>query len=281
MTDVVGAFALPHTPFFPALVAAGGKPGERLERQYERVKAAFDSVAPEVAVFFLPDHFADNFESIPIFEVAVAEEAYGPCDNTDVPQRRVPLDAALGDHLQRALVEAGFDAGRSREPRLDHSSIVPLSFLAPRLDLPIVPIRISTFLRPLPSARRCYKLGRCVAAAVADSGAGRVAVLATGNFSLDIGGPRMADGHYTGITDPAWVSRVCELLEAGGDETLLAEATPEQIDRAGAEAGELLLWSAMLGSFAPRPADYVEAQMQFGQAFAAWTLDPAGAPASA
>jgi protocatechuate 4,5-dioxygenase beta chain len=273
MSEIVGAFALPHTPFFPAVVAGGGPVGEALAGRYARVARAFAAAEPDVVVFFLPDHFADNFEAIPIFEICVADAGSGPCDNLDVPQRRVPIDARLGARLQQSLVAAGFDLGCNREPRLDHSSIVPLSFLTPKFDLPIVPIRISTFVRPLPSAGRCHDLGRAVRRALEEDGEDRrVAILATGNFSLDIGGPRMADAHYTGITDPDWVRRVCTLLEAGAVPMLVEEARPEQIDKAGAEAGELLLWCALLGTFDPRPATYVEPQPEFGQAFAAWEL---------
>jgi hypothetical protein len=140
-----------------------------------------------------------------------------------------------------------------------------------------VPIRIGTFVRPLATARRCFELGRSARRGIEESGPGRVAVLATGNFSLEIGGPRMAEDHYTGITDPAWVDRVVELLGDADIETLLEEATSDQIDRAGAEAGEILLWSAMLGTFDRCPPAFLEPQSKFGQAFAAWPLAPVAA----
>jgi hypothetical protein len=184
----------------------------------------------------------------------------------------VPIDAVLGAALHRHLVSVDFDVALCREPRLDHSSIVPLEFLTPDFDIPIVPIRISTFVRPLPSAERCLQLGRSVRAAIEAAAPARVAVLATGNFSLDIGGPRMSETHYTAIPDPAWVERVVELLQAGRLDRLVAEATPERLDHAGVEGGELLLWIAMLASIDPRAPAFIETQMQFGQAFAAWPL---------
>jgi hypothetical protein len=272
MAEIVGAFALPHTPFFPALAATGGPPGEELRRLYGAVEEAFAAAAPDRIVFFLPDHLADNFETIPVFDIGVAESASGPLDDTAQAQREVPIDSALATAMHRQFLADGFDVALAREPRFDHSSLVPLGFLTPALEIPIVPIRIGTFVRPLASARRCFELGRSARRAIEESGPGRVAVLATGNFSLEIGGPRMDEDHYTGITDRPWVDRVVELLGAAEVETLLDEATPEQIDRAGAEAGEILLWSAMLGTFDPRPPTFLEPQKKFGQAFAAWSL---------
>jgi hypothetical protein len=272
MAEIVGAFALPHTPFFPALVRAGGEAGQELARKYERVAAAFREVEPEVIVFFLPDHLADNFQTIPIFDIGAAPSASGPCDDTEHPGHEVTIAVDRAIALHRHLVADGFDVALAREPRLDHASIVPLEFLTPAFQIPIVPIRISTFVRPLPTAQRCRDVGRSVRGGLEAGSPARVAVLATGNFSLEIGGPRMSETHYTGIPDPSWVERIVELMEAGELDQLVAEATPERLERAGAEAGELLLWIAMLASFDFCPPAFVELQPQFGQAFAAWPL---------
>jgi protocatechuate 4,5-dioxygenase beta chain len=143
--------------------------------------------------------------------------------------------------------------------------------LGTELRMPVVPIRISTFEPPLPSPRRCFELGRAVRLALESSERpSRAAVLATGSFSLDIGGPRMSETSHASVPDPPWLDRVVELLRAGDVETLIEEATPEQLHNAGAEAGELLLWLAMLGAIDAGPPQLTEVQPQYGHAFAGW-----------
>jgi aromatic ring-opening dioxygenase catalytic subunit (LigB family) len=228
-----------------------------------------------VLVFFLPDHFVDFLETIPTFSVGIAESAPGPCDYPEQPRREIPIDSDLAAAIHTHLLACDFDVALSQELRLDHSSIVPLGVLTPDFDTPIVAIRINAFKRPLASARRCYELGKRVREAIEQSGAGkRVAVLSTGNFSLDIGGPRMSSRNYTSIPDGAWVERVIELIREGRYEQLIEEATAEQIDKAGMEAGEILLWAAMLGTLDAQPPEYLEAQLVFGHAYAAWPLRP-------
>ena len=54
MAEIVGAFALPHTPFFPALAAAGGPPGEELKRLYGAVVDLFAAAAPDCTAIEVP-----------------------------------------------------------------------------------------------------------------------------------------------------------------------------------------------------------------------------------
>jgi protocatechuate 4,5-dioxygenase beta chain len=277
MAEIVGAFGVPHTPFFPALIRADGPVGDGIKSLYDRMAETLRAVDPDVIVFFLPDHYVDQFETIPIFDIGVAPVARGPVDYPEQTSHDVPVDAELAALLHGHLVTSGFDVALSREPKLDHASIIPLQYLTPAFDVPIVPIRISSFRRPLPAAARCFALGRAVRAAVQGAGARRVAVMTTGNFSLDIGGPRMAEAGFTSIPDPGWVERVLELIDAGRYEDIVEEATAKQLDRAGEEAGETLLWAAMLGTFDPSPPSWVEPQVQFGQAFVAWAQGAEGA----
>ena len=256
-------------------MASGGPLGEQVTALYAGIQAEFTKVRPDVLVFFLPDHFADFLEVIPTFSVGVAESAPAPCDYPEQPQHVVSIDTDLAQAIHEHLVASDFDVALSQELRLDHGANVPLGVLTPDFDVPVVAIRINTFKYPLPSAARCFELGRRVREAIeASSDKKRVAVLATGNFSLDIGGPRMSLTNYTSIPDLAWFEHVVDRLRDGAYQQLVSEATAEQLANAGAEAGETLLWLAMLGTFDPAPPAYLEPQRPFGQAFAAWSLHP-------
>jgi protocatechuate 4,5-dioxygenase beta chain len=142
------------------------------------------------------------------------------------------------------------------------------------MEVPIVPVFISAFVRPIPSSRRCHALGRVIREAVERyPEPTRVAVVATGSFSLEIGGPRISADSHTGIPDPRWVDRVMALLRSARVEELVQEATDDQLAQAGNAGGEVLDWIAMLGTIDPRSPGFLEVQREYGHAYGAWPID--------
>jgi hypothetical protein len=80
---------------------------------------------------------------------------------------------------------------------------LPLHFLTPRMHIPVIPVFISGHVPPLPSAQRCHALGQAVGGAIVSwPSALRVAIMGSGSFSLEVGGPRMAPGRSDGVPDP-------------------------------------------------------------------------------
>src|SRR5919199_1809074 len=85
-------------------------------------------------------------------------------------------------------------AAYSSDLVLDHGTMVPLHFLTPRLDLPIVHVHQATSRGPRPPLKRCYELGRILRQVIeARPASERVAVIGTGGLSHWVGGPRMGD----------------------------------------------------------------------------------------
>jgi aromatic ring-opening dioxygenase catalytic subunit (LigB family) len=277
MAAIVGAFGVPHNPHFPSWVAQGHPLGPEIERFYGRVAERLRAVEPDVLVYITSDHYNMFFESLPIFAIGVAESAAGPSDYPEIPRRELPIDSALARHLQERLIAAEFDVGMLQELEFDHTVIAPLQFVWPGEAIPVVPLFISAFMRPIASSQRCYALGKTIRAAIeASDSPARIAVIASGSFSVEIGGPRLFPDAHVGVPAPEWTQRVVELLEAGDFETLVAEASDERLREAGNAAGELLDWIAMLGMIDPAPAEFVETQPQFGHSYAAWPIDPRG-----
>lgn len=253
------------------MVAAGAPGSDEIAAMYGEVRARLEAAAPDVIVFYTADHYNIFFESsIPIFSVGVAPSAWGASDYDTIPRRELPIDDALARHVQRHLVRSGFDVGLSQEFELDHTIVAPLHFLTPDVAIPLVPIFVNALIPPLPSARRCRALGECVAQALDGADAGRVAVMTSGSFSLEVGGPRSAEGSHVGVPDPDWMERVLALLGAGDLDTLVAESTEEQLAAAGNAGGETLLWIAMLATIGGGVPDYLDAQRQFGHGYGAW-----------
>jgi gallate dioxygenase len=273
MGQIVSAFGIPHNPHFPSWARRGHPLATEIVRLYGPLRSAFERQRPDALVYITSDHYNLFWETLPIFAIGVAESARGASDYPEL-EAELRIDSALARHIQEHLIRAHFDVGVLQELEFDHTVIAPLHFLMPDSEVPVVPVYINAFLRPLPSAGRCLALGRAIREAVeADSGAGRVAVAGSGSFSLEIGGPRISEDSHTGVPDPAWLARVLELLRAGDVERLVSESTDEQLWQAGNAGGEILDWIAMLGCFGSRPPVYLDVQPQFGHAFACWSTE--------
>lgn len=272
MAEIVGALGVPHTPFFPSLVEREG-PGCETARLFSRMTAELEAMRPDLIIMFDTDHLNTFFlDNLPIFALGIADTFKGPNDEPrSVPTYTLRSRADIATHIRNAAVHAGFDVALTQQFTVDHSVIVPLHFMTPRMHIPVIPIFISGHLPPLPSARRCFELGALVRKAVDNWHEKlRVVVIGSGSFSLEVFGPRIAPGKSDGVPDPAWVTRVCSLLEQGSVQTLIAESTEQQLLQAGNVGGELLDWIAMLGAVGERPATFVSAQMEQGHAYAAW-----------
>jgi protocatechuate 4,5-dioxygenase beta chain len=226
-------------------------------------------------VIYTEDHFNTFFlDNFPIFAIGVADRTSGPNDQTAMLSYRVAVDASLASHLRARAIADGFDVSLAQDFDLDHSIMVPLHFLTPDMAIPIVPFFINGLAPPLPTSQRCYALGRTVSAAITDWPQDkRVAVIGSGSFSLEIGGPKIPPGERAGTPDPEWAKRVQDHLEHARIGELVEEATAARLARAGNISGELLNWIAMLGAVGSRKPIFIAPEIEHGHAYAAWRLD--------
>ena len=274
MAEIVGALGVPHTPFYPALVEREG-PQCETARLFAAVTRELEAMRPDLIVMYDTDHLNTFFfDNLPIFAMGVADAFKGPSDEPRaVPVYTIRSRPDVAAHLRRAALEAGFDLALTQDFTVDHSVVVPLHFMTPRMHVPVIPVFVSGHVPPLPKAERCYALGVAIKRAIESWREPlRVVVIGSGSFSLEVFGPRIAPGKSDGVPDPAWAQRVCALIGEGATRTLLAEATEAQLLRAGNVGGELLDWVAMLGAVGERKPTFVTAQMEQGHAYAAWTL---------
>jgi protocatechuate 4,5-dioxygenase beta chain len=279
VAEIVGAVGVAHNPFFPLIVARDGPGADEIRRLYGALARELERMRPDTLIVFTTDHYNLFFDlCVPIFCIGVAESATGPSDFKQLPTYEVALDAALAKELHAHAVRRDFDVAMSQELELDHTIIAPLSMILPAMDLPIVPVFVSTSMRPIPSAQRCRALGAAFREAVEQSSLDRrVALVASGGFSFDVGGPLIAEDSHVGVPDKEWVDRAVDLLRDAKLDELVREITPQQLAQAGNASGEILNWVTMLGMFEPRPPVFIDEQRDEGNAFAAWALDAARA----
>jgi protocatechuate 4,5-dioxygenase beta chain len=254
MSQVVLGIGAPHTPFFPAIAKSQGN-ASRMARLFERLRSEFEHAAPDLIVMFTSDHFISFFlDNMPTFCVGAFDGADGPHElSRTMPFYRVSGAPDFASSLVGYGIDNGFDLACSESMRLDHATLVPLHFLTPDMRVPIVPIHIKALLEPLPRADRCHALGQMVRRFI-DQRAGneRIAVVASGSFSLEVGGPRM------GTINRQWYEFVVDCLRHDAIDKLVEAASSKNMLSAGNTGGELLLWIALMGALGRRQLKFFE-----------------------
>lgn len=240
---IVFAAAMSHAPGITAWTeAAPEAQREAILGAFARLRERFAAAKPEAVIALTSEHWTNFFlDHIGPYCVGMAASYAGPVE----PWLRVEKSIVPGDvELANALVEAAYDAGIepnfAHEMVLDHGTMVPLHFLNPVLDVPIVPVMFNTLAAPQPSATRAYDFGTAIGE-VARRSPKRIAVIATGGMSHDPGERR--HGQIDAGFDRAFLERM-----ATGDAAALRAYRREDFTAAGAGAFELLAWIALAGA---------------------------------
>jgi protocatechuate 4,5-dioxygenase beta chain len=254
MARIVAGFGSPHAPAVGAAVDRNEEDSpywKPLFAGYEPRRAWLARERPDVIILFTNDHFTSFFlDFIPTFAIAVAaqheiaDEGWGKRKLPDVPGH-----TELAWHLSRELVDRGFDLSVCHRLPLDHGSLSPLSALMPRVTewpLKVLPILVNVLHFPIPTARRCFDLGRALRQAVHSYEDDlKVVVLGTGGLSHQLAGERF------GLIDPAWDAEFLDRLETD-PESLAALSHRELLERGGTEGVEVILWLCMRGALSAR-----------------------------
>jgi protocatechuate 4,5-dioxygenase, beta chain len=138
-----------------------------------------------------------------------------------------------------SIIDIGFrhgvDFAFSDEFTVDHSFTVPLTYMRPEADIPIVPIFVNVVALPMPTTQRFHEVGVALARIVEELPAElRVAAIYSGHMSVEVGGPRMIRTlRGEGAVDPEFDRRMTELIAADEMQTLVREATFERMVHAG------------------------------------------------
>ena len=270
MARPVLGIGVPHGPMLPQAVERAG--GESVTGQlFHQVRTRLEAAEPDLIITVVSDHLVNFFmDNMPAFAVGVVDQADGPHESwRTMPWYEVKGDSEVGHRFLRYALEADFDVAGCEEVRLDHSTLVPLHFLTPHMAIPVVPLFVKGLVRPLPRASRALAFGKMLRRFVEDlPGDRRVAVVASGSFSLEVGGPRV------NWLDEPWMTTVLQLLnEAKGDE-LAGQATEPRMAHAGNVAGEILNWIALQGFVGSVPPLSLEREPGQGHAYGVWEVQP-------
>ena len=153
--------------------------------------------------------------------------------------------AELASHIGHSLFADEFDISFFQKRPVDHGLFSPLSMMTDRGEAwneAVIPFQVGVLQYPVPTANRCYRLGRALRRAVESYPEDlKVVIAATGGLSHQVHGER------AGYNDLDWDNRFLDLLE--NDPGALTEIThAEYARRGGFEGAEVIMWLIMRGA---------------------------------
>lgn len=250
MAKIIGGIAASHTPTI-------GFAFDRDKREdpdwapifkaFEPVQAWLAEKRPDVLLFIYNDHVTSFFfDHYSAFTLGVGEQ-WTVADEGGGARELPPVAGhpGLAAHIGQSLMSEEFDMSFFQGKALDHGCFSPLSVMCPHQPewpVKLVPLQMGVLQFPIPSARRCFKLGQALRRAIESYPEDlRVAIVATGGLSHQVHGER------AGFNNPEWDARFLDLLEK--DPEQLAEMTQaEYAILGGLEGAEVIMWLAMRGA---------------------------------
>jgi protocatechuate 4,5-dioxygenase beta chain len=237
MAKLVHLSVVPHEPTLPA-AAAGLRPNvseatRRILDGIGRMRRGLEDAKPDCIVMVGSDHLCQFFmNNMPPFLVGKAERVVGPPGYEQRDWQLQPYDAQVEGRLARRILTEGFeyevDFAYSDEFVIDHAFTVPLNFMRPQADLPIVPIFLNFLAPPVPPARRYLKLGGIVRRIIEEWDEDmRVAVIATGHMTNGVGGPYMM--RHTQMPESEWDRTINRLILANDVPGIVSHASWEEM----------------------------------------------------
>lgn len=219
---------------------------------YVPVREWLARLKPDVAIVVYNDHGADfMLDKYPTFAIGAAErypiadEGFG---TRPLPEVRGHAD--LSAHLVESLINDEFDLTVCQEMGVEHGFLVPMNLCFEHgpdgWPVASVPLQVNVIQHPLPTGRRCYRLGQALRKAVLSyPGDLKVVVMGTGGMSHQLQGKRF------GFMNQAFDQMFLDRLET--DPEALSELSHQELmEQAGAEAVELIMWHVMRGALSPK-----------------------------
>ena len=250
MAHIVGGLASSHIPAIGGAIAKGVQQEPYWKPFFDGFPPAhqwLERVKPDVVVVFYNDHGLNFFlDKMPTFAVGAAASYQNADEGWGIPTLP-PFKGCpqLSWHLIDHLIEKEFDIVTCQEMLVDHAFTLPLKLFWPQegaCPVMTVPICINTVQFPLPSAKRCYRLGQVVGDAIRSWNSDlKVAVMATGGLSHQL------DGTRAGFINKAFDLQFMDSL-ISNPEWATQYSIHELVEKTGIQGVELLMWLAMRGA---------------------------------
>ncbi len=154
-------------------------------RAFEQMRVDLEASKPDAVIVVAAEHFANFFmNNMPTFAIGMADFYDGPIEDSDwlgIDKFRAPGSRDLSERLIRGVMETA-DVSYCEEWKFDHGIAVPLHFLTPNYDVPVIPVNINCQGPPLTPLSRAWNFGEALRRAC-DSMPERIAIVGTGGIS--------------------------------------------------------------------------------------------------
>lgn len=190
------------------------------------------SSGAEALIVIAAEHFANFFmNNMPAFCIGIGESYEGPIEDPEwlgINKTKVPGAPDIGKRITIEVMKS-VDTAYAEEWKFDHGIIVPLHFLTPNYDLPIIPVNINCQGPPLAPLHRVWAFGEALRRAC-DSVPEKIALVGTGGISH---WPATPD---SGKINEPWDRDFLDRLMRNDKDALL-DYTDEDIYRDGGQGG--------------------------------------------
>ena len=152
---------------------------------FDVMRESLEASKPDAIVVVAAEHFANFFmNNMPSFAMGMADFYEGPIEDPGwlgIERTKIPGNADLSKRFISETMQMA-DVSYAEEWKFDHGISVPLHFLTPRYDLPVIPVNINCQGPPLTPLHRAWNFGEALRAA-ADAVPERIALVGTGGIS--------------------------------------------------------------------------------------------------
>lgn len=185
--SLVYAGVLSHAPGITgrAHLAKNVAKRDELYAHLGRQRQEIEATGAEALIVIAAEHFGNFFmNNMPAFCIGIGEKYSGPIEDPEwlkIPKTTIPGAPDLGRRLTREVMQT-VDVAYAEEWKFDHGIMVPLNFLTPKYDLPIIPVNINCQGPPLTPLHRAWAFGEALRRAC-DAVPEKVALVGTGGIS--------------------------------------------------------------------------------------------------
>ena len=152
---------------------------------FDSMRESLEAARPDALVIIAAEHFANFFmNNMPSFAIGMADSYRGPIEDSDwlaIDKVSVPGNRELSSRFISEVMQTT-DISYAEEWSFDHGIMVPLHFLTPRYDLPVIPANINCQGPPLAPLHRAWQFCESIRRA-ADALPERIALVGTGGIS--------------------------------------------------------------------------------------------------
>jgi len=254
MARIIAGIAASHTPtigFAKDTKTEADPDWSDVFKVFQPLQNWLEEKKPDVLFFIYNDHvtsfFIDHYSPF----VLGVDDRYVTADEGGGPREypAVPGHAGLARHIGSSLFADEFDISFFQKKPIDHGLFSPLSMMTDRGKTwsgSIIPFQVGVLQFPIPTARRCYHLGKALRKAIESYPEDiSVAIVATGGLSHQVHGERC------GFNNTEWDTKFLDLLE--NDPESLTEIThAEYAERGGVEGAEIIMWLIMRGALSDK-----------------------------